>query len=98
LKTSKKSSKLQAVNEAVLERLKPSQTIVRLCCADDADVEAELDEMWSFVQSKCQQRWLWWAIDHNSGEVLAYILADRKDKAFTLAKISIRTVWDYAIL
>ncbi|MBD3886829.1 hypothetical protein IFO70_34900 [Phormidium tenue FACHB-886] len=23
------------------------------------DVEAELDEMWSFVQSKQQQRWLW---------------------------------------
>jgi insertion element IS1 protein InsB len=70
------------VNEAVLERLKPSQTIVRLCCADDADVEAELDEMWSFVQSKSRPRWLWWAIDHNSGEVLAYVLADRKDKAF----------------
>ncbi len=70
------------MNEVVLERLKPNQTIVRLCCADDADVEAELDEMWSFVQSKCQQRWLWWAIDHNSGEVLAYVLSDRKDKAF----------------
>ncbi len=65
-----------------MERLKPNQTIVRLCCADDADVEAELDEMWSFVQSKRQQRWLWWAIDHVSGDVLAYVLADRKDKAF----------------
>jgi insertion element IS1 protein InsB len=38
--------------------------------------------MWSFVQSKRQQRWLWWAIDHSSGEVLAYVLSDRKDKAF----------------
>ena len=38
--------------------------------------------MWSFVQSKRQQRWLWWAIDHVSGEVLAYVLSGRKDKAF----------------
>ena len=36
------------------------------------DPEAELDEMGSFVQSKQQQRWLWHAIDHNSGAVLAY--------------------------
>ena len=86
------------MNEAVLERLKPSQTIFRLYCADDADVEAELDEMWSFVQSKCEQRWLWWAIDHNSGEVLAYVLSDRKDKAFTFVKSFVRAFWDYAIL
>jgi insertion element IS1 protein InsB len=45
-------------------------------------MEAEVDEMWSFVESKRQQRWLWWAIDHASGEVLAYVLSDRKDKAF----------------
>jgi IS1 family transposase len=32
--------------------------------------------------SATRQRWLWWAIDHVSGEVLAYVLADRKDKAF----------------
>jgi insertion element IS1 protein InsB len=82
LKTSKKSSKLQAVNMAVLERLQPAQAIVRLCLAEDSNLEAEVDEMWSFVQSKRQQRWLWWAIDHNSGEVLAYVLSDRKDKAF----------------
>lgn len=46
------------------------------------DVEAELDEMWSFVQSKKQERWLWHALDHNTGEVLAYVLADHKDAAF----------------
>jgi insertion element IS1 protein InsB len=67
---------------AVLERLQPAQTIVRLCLAEDSNLEAEVDEMWSFVQSKQQPRWLWWAIDHASGEVLAYVLADRKDKAF----------------
>ena len=41
-------------------------------------VEAEMDEMWSFVQSKRQQRWLWHAIDHRTGDVLAYVLAPMK--------------------
>ncbi|PZV01557.1 MAG: hypothetical protein DCF32_16115 [Leptolyngbya sp.] len=36
--------------------------------------EAEMDEMWSFVQSKRQQRWLWHAIDHQTDAVLAYVL------------------------
>lgn len=70
------------MNEAVLEALEPTQRMVRLCLADDYEVEAEVDEMWSFVQSKTQQRWLWWAIDHTTGQVLAYVLADHKDKAF----------------
>lgn len=38
--------------------------------------------MWSFVKSKGQQRWLWHAIDHHSGEVLAYVLATHEDEAF----------------
>ncbi len=43
--------------------------------------EAEMDEMWSFVQSKRQQRWLWHAIDHRTGAVLAYVLAPHEDAA-----------------
>ena len=46
------------------------------------DPEAELDEMWSFVQSKQQQRWLWQAVDHATGQVLAYVLSTHEDKAF----------------
>lgn len=34
---------------------------------------AELDEMWSFVESQQQQRWLWHAGDHATGKVLAYV-------------------------
>jgi insertion element IS1 protein InsB len=49
-------------------------------------VEAEADEMWSFVESKLQQRWLWHAIDHHSGEILAYILATHEDEAFVKLK------------
>jgi insertion element IS1 protein InsB len=49
-------------------------------------VEAEADEMWSFVQSKAQQRWLWHAIDHRSGALLAYVLASHQDEAFVQLK------------
>jgi transposase-like protein len=74
------------VNEAVLAVLEPTQTIVRLCLADEPGLEAEVDEMWSFVRSKEQQRWLWWAIDHATGQVLAYVLAQDKDDALLALK------------
>ena len=77
---------MKAVNERLLAELEPTQTIVRLCLGEDPDLESEVDEMWSFVQSKAQQRWLWWAIDHATGNVLAYILAEHKDDAFVALK------------
>jgi len=40
--------------------------------------EAEMDEMWSFVHDKSQQYWLWWVIDHNTGEPLAYVFGTRE--------------------
>ena len=42
--------------------------------------EVEMDEMWSFVHDKSQQYWLWWAIDHNTGEPLAYVFGTREHK------------------
>ena len=42
--------------------------------------------MWSHVQNKDQQRWLWRAIDHATGKVLAYALGPRKDSAFKRLK------------
>ena len=47
---------------------------------------AEMDEMWSFVQKKGQQRWLWHAIDHQSGAVLAYVLGTHADTVFLQLK------------
>jgi len=44
--------------------------------------EVELDEMWSFVLSKENQRWLWLAIDHNTHAILAYTFGRRQDKVF----------------
>lgn len=44
--------------------------------------EAEMDEMWSFVRTKENSRWLWHALDHSTGRVLAYVFGRRKDEAF----------------
>lgn len=44
--------------------------------------EAELDEMWSFVGNKHNQRWLWHALDRCSGQVLGYVFGRRKDEVF----------------
>ena len=44
--------------------------------------EAELDEQWSFVGNKSNQRWLWHAVDHATNTVLAYVFGKRKDIVF----------------
>jgi len=38
--------------------------------------------MWSFVGTKATARWLWHAIDHHTGGVLAYVVGSRKDTVF----------------
>ena len=38
--------------------------------------------MWSFVQRKAHQRWLWHAIDHLRGVGLAYAFGSRADAVF----------------
>ena len=48
--------------------------------------EAEVDEMWAYVGNKKQQRWLWHAMDHRTGSVLAYVFGRRKDEVFLQLK------------
>ena len=48
--------------------------------------EVEVDEMWSFVGKKTQQRWLWHAIAHRTGMVLAYGLGTHQDEVFLQLK------------
>jgi insertion element IS1 protein InsB len=48
--------------------------------------EAELDEMWSFVGRKKQQRWLWGVLDHQTGRVVAYVFGRREDQAWLQLK------------
>src|SRR5262249_21298728 len=38
--------------------------------------------MWSYVRSKTHPRWLWHAMDHHTGKVLAYVFGQRKDTVF----------------
>jgi insertion element IS1 protein InsB len=57
---------------------------VRLCQWEDT--EAEADEMWSFVQSQAHQHWLWHAIDHDRGAILADVMAAHEDQAFWALK------------
>jgi insertion element IS1 protein InsB len=65
------------VNEPFIEQLKPTSVAIV-----QPVEEAELDEIWNFVGSKKYQRWLWHAIDHRTGQILAYVLADHKDDTF----------------
>jgi len=66
------------------------QIEVEICLAEvlkEAEgPESELDEMWSYVGKKENPRWLWHAIDHQSGRVLAYVFGTHKDEVFLQLK------------
>jgi insertion element IS1 protein InsB len=47
---------------------------------------AELDEMWSFVGRKQHPRWLWGALEHQTGRVVAYVFGRREDQALLQLK------------
>ena len=59
---------------------------VEVCRSEELDhrrgLTSELDEMWSFVRSKANPRWLWHAIDHHTGKVMAYVFGRRQDDVF----------------
>jgi IS1 family transposase len=48
--------------------------------------EAELDEMWSFVGGKKRPCWLWEALDHQTGRIVAYVFGRRADRALSKLK------------
>ena len=52
----------------------------------EAAFEIEMDEQWSYVGNKSNQRWLWHAVDHDTNTVLAYVLGRRKDDVFKQLK------------
>ena len=70
------------MNQPLLNTLHPDEVDVVIQRAE----EAEVDEMWSYVGKKQAPRWLWHAIDHRSGQVLAYVLGRRKDEVFLRLK------------
>jgi len=78
VKLKKKEALLTSVNTALLRTLNPEQVVVDIEQAG----EAEIDEMWSFVGNKGNPRWLWHAIDHHTGAVLAYVLGVGRTRCF----------------
>jgi insertion element IS1 protein InsB len=76
------------LNHAFLATHTPEELAVDIIKVDECPeiseqtTTVEMDEMWSYVGSKANQRWLWHAIDRVTGEVLAYVLGQRKDEVF----------------
>src|SRR5207237_10428580 len=77
-----KGHAVKQVNARLLHTLDPPQVNVILRQVE----HAEMDEMWSFVGRKSQQRWLWHAIDHHTGQILAYVFGTRGDETFLQLK------------
>ena len=68
-----KTIKAQSANirKSNWKRLSKSQKALLLC------VHTQLDEQWSFVGSKANQRWLWVALCQYTGQVLAFTFGKR---------------------
>ena len=74
-----KESKLLQVNPKLNSLQLGADTSVHIGLACE---EAGMDEQWSFVSKKSNQRWLWYAVDHATNTVLAYVFGKRKDEVF----------------
>jgi insertion element IS1 protein InsB len=55
-------------------------------------LSSELEELGSFVARKTNPRWLWHAIAHHTGKVLAYVCGRRKDIVFLKLKALLEPV------
>jgi IS1 family transposase len=52
----------------------PSEVVV-------SRLEAEADEMWSFVQKKANKQWIWIAMDAKTRQIIAFHVGDRSGKS-----------------
>ena len=78
----KKETALESVNTSLRRTLTPDEIAWDI----ERTGEAEREEMWSFVGHKGNPRWLWHAIDHHTGKVLAYGFGRRRDTVFLKLK------------
>jgi len=74
----KKAPQIQPINDRAIHHIEPHEIIMKIRKVE----EAEVDEMWSFVGKKTPQRWLWQAMDHRTGVVLAYVWGTHQDDVF----------------
>jgi insertion element IS1 protein InsB len=70
------------VNTPLVNALRPRDVAVSIARVK----AAEADEMWSYVKKKQEPRWLWHAIDHGTGKILAYVFGRRQDEVFLQLK------------
>ena len=56
-------------------------------------LEAELDELWSFVGKKANRHWVWVAMDATTRQVLAFHVGDRSGQSATALREKIPTVY-----
>ena len=70
------------MNTPLVNALRPRDVAVSIARVK----AAEADEMWSYVKKKKEPRWLWHAIDHGTGKVLAYVFGRRQDEVFLQLK------------
>jgi IS1 family transposase len=79
----KKEPALESVNTKRLSTLHPAEVT--------SDIEragaAERDDMWSYVRRQSHPRWLWHAIEHHRGAVLAYVFGRRQDEGLLTRKV-----------
>ena len=78
----KKAPQIQHSNDLAIQQMESDKIIMKIQKVE----EVEVDEMWSFVEKKTQQRWLCHAIDHRTGVVLAYVLGTHQDDVFLQLK------------
>lgn len=85
---------MQSVNPLLLSQFQPEQVEVEIRLveeeASDGIEESELDEMWSYVGNKANQRWLWHAarpFDRRSFSLyIITFFGQRKDEVFLQLK------------
>jgi insertion element IS1 protein InsB len=90
----KKDPHLQQVHLSVLQHLHPEHREGDIYCAEKLEErqgrKSELAERWSSVGKKANPRWLWHAIEHGSGPVLAYVFGRREDQA----SLQLKALWE----
>ena len=60
-------------------------------------LEAETDEMWSFVQKKANKQWIWLAMDATTRQIIAFHVGDRSRESAKALWATIPEVYqDYA--
>jgi insertion element IS1 protein InsB len=74
--------------------LHPEQVEVEIWRAEEREqqrgLSSELDERGAYVAKQAKQRWLWYAIDHHTGKVLAYVAGRRKAEVF----LRLQAMWE----